>query len=76
MVGISVTDYLLRCWPPYLFIQLRHMLADRLEDRMPAIAARTLVITGDRDPIARVSGPQRSPPWPRMPSCGSCTGRT
>lgn len=55
VVAISVTDYLLRCWPPYLFIQLRHMLADRLEDRMPAIAARTLVITGDRDPIARVT---------------------
>ncbi|MBW8764609.1 MAG: alpha/beta fold hydrolase [Microbacterium sp.] len=55
VVAISVTDYLLRCWPPYLFIQLRHMLADRLEDRMSAITARALVVTGDRDPIARVT---------------------
>lgn len=52
VVAISVTDYLLRCWPPYLFIQLRHLLADRIEDRMPAITARALVVTGDRDPIA------------------------
>ena len=53
--GIAVTDYLIRCGPPYLFAQLRHMLADRLEDRMPALTARTLVVAGDRDPISSIA---------------------
>jgi pimeloyl-ACP methyl ester carboxylesterase len=52
--GIAVTDYLIRCGPPYLFAQLRHMLADRLEDRMPDLTARTLMIAGDQDPIAGI----------------------
>ncbi|MEO6533201.1 MAG: alpha/beta fold hydrolase [Pseudolysinimonas sp.] len=54
VVGIAATDYLIRSWPPYLFAQLRHMLADRLEDRMRDLSAPVLVITGDRDPVARV----------------------
>lgn len=48
---IAVTDYLVRCGLPYLLKQLPHMLGDRLEGRMPEHRARTLVITGDRDPI-------------------------
>ena len=48
---IAVTDYLLRCGVPYLLKQMPHMLADRLEDRVGAHRARTLVINGDRDPI-------------------------
>jgi pimeloyl-ACP methyl ester carboxylesterase len=53
--GIAFVDYVIRCGPPYLFAQLRHMLADRLEDRLPEIAARVLVIAGDRDTIVSVA---------------------
>jgi pimeloyl-ACP methyl ester carboxylesterase len=49
--GISVVDYVVRCGLPYLVRQMPHMLRDRLEDRVPAHGARTLVINGDRDPI-------------------------
>jgi pimeloyl-ACP methyl ester carboxylesterase len=49
--GIAFTDYVIRCRPPYLFAQLPHMLADRLEDRMASLTARVLVIAGDRDTI-------------------------
>lgn len=49
--GIAVTDYLIRCGLPYLLRQVPHMLRDRLESRLGAVAARVLVINGDRDPI-------------------------
>jgi pimeloyl-ACP methyl ester carboxylesterase len=49
--GIAVTDYLVRCGLPYLLRQLPHLLADRLEERLPELEARVLVIDGDRDPI-------------------------
>lgn len=49
--GIAVTDYLVRCGLRYLLRQMRHMLADRPEDRVPHHRARTLVVNGDRDPI-------------------------
>lgn len=58
VVGIAVTDYLVRCGLPYLLRQMPHMIADRPEDRVPEHRARTLVINGDRDPIA-------SPAWAR-----------
>lgn len=48
---IAVTDYLVRCGLPYLLRQMPHLLADRLEERVPDHGARTLVINGDRDPI-------------------------
>jgi pimeloyl-ACP methyl ester carboxylesterase len=53
--GIAFVDYIVRCGPPYLFAQLRHMLADRLEDRLPGVAARMLVIAGDRDTIVTIA---------------------
>jgi len=49
--GISVVDYVVRCGLPYLVRQMPHMLRDRMEDRVAAHGARTLVINGDRDPI-------------------------
>lgn len=52
--GIAFIDYVVRCGPPYLFAQLRHMLADRLEDRIPQLRARLLVIAGDRDTIVTI----------------------
>jgi len=55
---IAFTDYLVRCGPRYLAVQIRHMLADRPEDRVGEHRARTLVINGDRDPIV-------SPAWAR-----------
>ncbi|MEO5534469.1 MAG: alpha/beta hydrolase [Pseudolysinimonas sp.] len=50
--GIAITDYLIRCGMPYLLRQLPHMINDRLEDRVGADRARTLVINGDRDTIS------------------------
>ena len=54
VTGIALTDYLLRCGVPYLMRQVPYMLADRIEDRIPALTARVLIVNGDRDPI--VSG--------------------
>lgn len=48
---IIVTDYLVRCGIPYFFAQLTHLLADRIEGRLPSIEVRTLVLRGDSDPI-------------------------
>jgi len=45
------TDYFLRCRPAYFMRQLPQLLGDRIEERLPGIAARTLVIVGDRDPV-------------------------
>lgn len=53
---IIATDYLVRCGIPYFLTQLNHLLSDRLEDRLPAIEARTLVLRGDSDPIVPRSG--------------------
>jgi pimeloyl-ACP methyl ester carboxylesterase len=49
--AIAASDYLVRCGLPYLLRQLPHLLADRLEERVPRLEARILVIDGDRDPI-------------------------
>lgn len=48
---IIATDYLVRCGIPYFLAQLKHLLSDRIEDRLPSIEARTLVLRGDSDPI-------------------------
>jgi pimeloyl-ACP methyl ester carboxylesterase len=51
VVGIAVTDYLLRCGLPYLLKQVPHMLRDEIETRVGALRARVLIVNGDRDPI-------------------------
>lgn len=51
VVAIALTDYIVRCGLPYLFRQIPLMLVDRIEERMPAVAARVLVICGDRDAV-------------------------
>ncbi|CAN5118883.1 alpha/beta hydrolase [soil metagenome] len=51
---VAVGDYLFRCGLPYLARQLPHMFADRIEDRLAELTARTLVLVGDRDPIVGV----------------------
>ncbi len=48
---VVLTDYLFRTGIPYYLRQLPNLLQDRIEDRLPRLTARTLVITGDRDPI-------------------------
>lgn len=58
VVGIAVTDYLVRCGLRYLLKQMRHMIDDRPEDRVPHHGAHTLVVNGDRDPVV-------SSPWAR-----------
>ena len=42
-------DYFVRCGMPYFFRQLPHLFGDRIEDRLPGIRAKTLVLTGDKD---------------------------
>jgi pimeloyl-ACP methyl ester carboxylesterase len=49
---IAITDYLIRCGLPYLWRQMPHMLSDRIEERVGTNHAKTLVVNGDRDPIA------------------------
>jgi pimeloyl-ACP methyl ester carboxylesterase len=49
--AIVITDYIFRCRPPWYLAQLPHLLRDRMEDRMPSITARVLVVRGDRDPV-------------------------
>ena len=49
--AIVLTDYL-RCGVPWYLTQLRHMLAHRLEDRVPFLAVPLLLIRGGEDPIA------------------------
>lgn len=51
VVVLAATEYFLRCGLPYLLRQTPHVLSDRLEERMPKLRARILVICGDRDPI-------------------------
>lgn len=51
---ILVTDSMFRAGPRYFFHQLRHLLTDRIEDRLPQVAAKTLVIVGEDDPIVPV----------------------
>ncbi len=50
--AIVVSDYLVNCGIPYFFAQLPNLLDDRIEDRLPRVRAKTLVIRGHRDPIA------------------------
>jgi pimeloyl-ACP methyl ester carboxylesterase len=46
-----LTDYL-RCGTAWYLKQLRHMLAYRLEDRLPNVTRPVLVVRGGNDPIA------------------------
>jgi pimeloyl-ACP methyl ester carboxylesterase len=45
-------DYFFRCGVPYFLKQSRHLLADRIEDRLPLIDAKGLVMRGNRDRIS------------------------
>jgi pimeloyl-ACP methyl ester carboxylesterase len=49
--AIVSVDYFFRCGVPYFLRQTRHLLADRIEDRLPLLDVRGLVIRGDRDGI-------------------------
>lgn len=52
-LGLIVTvDYLLRCGIPYFIQQLPELIEDAIEDRLPDVHAKTLVIAGENDPIA------------------------
>jgi pimeloyl-ACP methyl ester carboxylesterase len=48
---IIMWDYLVRCGIPYYLAQVKHLLGDRMEDRLPRIEARTLVLRGRSDAI-------------------------
>ncbi|MCU1440676.1 MAG: hydrolase [Rhodoglobus sp.] len=48
---IVMSDYLLRCGVPYFVRQLPNLFDDRIEERLPRVRAKTLVIRGHRDPI-------------------------
>jgi pimeloyl-ACP methyl ester carboxylesterase len=45
-------DYVLRCSLPHYARQVRHMLAHRLEDVVPRVPGRLVVVRGAHDPIA------------------------
>jgi len=44
-------DYFFRCGIPYFLKQTKHLLADRIEDRLPVLDVTALVIRGDKDCI-------------------------
>jgi pimeloyl-ACP methyl ester carboxylesterase len=50
--AIVAVDYFFRCGIPYFLKQTKHLLADRIEDRLPLLDVSALVIRGDRDPIS------------------------
>jgi pimeloyl-ACP methyl ester carboxylesterase len=49
--AIVSVDYFFRCGVPYFLKQTRHLLADRIEDRLPLLDVKGLVIRGDKDCI-------------------------
>ena len=48
---VVLTDYVFRCGLPYYLRQLPHLLGDAIEDRLPLIDARAVVIVGHRDRV-------------------------
>jgi pimeloyl-ACP methyl ester carboxylesterase len=67
VVAITTTDVVARAGIPFTLHQLPHLLSDRIEDGLPLIQARTLVIVGERDPIVPVA-------WAR--ECAELAGGT
>jgi pimeloyl-ACP methyl ester carboxylesterase len=55
VVAITSSDVVARAGIPYTLNQLPYLLADRIEDRLPLITAKTLVIVGERDPIVPIA---------------------
>ncbi|MEP6479771.1 MAG: alpha/beta fold hydrolase [Rhodoglobus sp.] len=51
---IVATDYFFRCGIPYFLQQCPHLLGDRIEDRLPQVTAKTLVLGGDHDLVVPV----------------------
>jgi pimeloyl-ACP methyl ester carboxylesterase len=49
--AIVAVDYLFRCGVPYFLSQVPNLLEDHIEDRLPRVQAKTLVVRGNRDPI-------------------------
>ena len=49
--AIVSIDYFFRCGIPYFLKQTKHLLGDRIEDRLPLLDVKGLVIRGDRDGI-------------------------
>ncbi|HWR85828.1 MAG TPA: alpha/beta fold hydrolase, partial [Rhodoglobus sp.] len=47
--AVIVSDYLFRCGPVFFAKQTRHLFGDRPEERMPAVQAPVLVLTGHDD---------------------------
>ena len=50
--GVVLTDYLFRCGIRYYLRQLPHLLGDAIEERLPRIGAKTLVMRGDGDRVS------------------------
>jgi pimeloyl-ACP methyl ester carboxylesterase len=49
---LIAVDYFFRCGIPYFLRQVPHLLNDRMEDRLPRLAVKGLVIRGDKDVIS------------------------
>jgi pimeloyl-ACP methyl ester carboxylesterase len=50
----AVHEYLLRGRLPYYLRQVPHMIGYAIEEVLPGVTAKTLVVTGDEDPIVPV----------------------
>jgi len=64
LIPVVLADYL-RAGPVRIFRTLRHALADRVEEKLPAIGMPALVMRGERDPV--VSGPWAEKVRHRLP---------
>jgi len=45
-------DYFFRCGIPYFLRQVPHLLKDRMEDRLPRLAVKALVLRGEKDVVS------------------------
>jgi pimeloyl-ACP methyl ester carboxylesterase len=50
--GLNLIDYLFRCGIPYFLRQVPHLLSDRIEDRLPKLEVKALVMRGEKDVIS------------------------
>jgi pimeloyl-ACP methyl ester carboxylesterase len=48
----NIVDFLFRSGLPYVLKQVPHLLDDHIEDRLPALAVRALVMRGEKDRIS------------------------
>jgi pimeloyl-ACP methyl ester carboxylesterase len=71
--ALNLVDYLFRCGIPYFLRQVPHLLDDRIEDRLPELDVKALVMRGEKDVISpegwsrRVAGLMKDADYATVP---------